>query len=67
MKTKASHFDTNMGGMRLDGFRLVVFFHDTLEQLLINHFGASKKTLFDYQNGKYPKYYIDRFGDIDTN
>jgi len=23
--------------------------------------------LFDYQNGKYPKYYIDRFGDIDTN
>ena len=37
---------------------------NTLEQRLVNHFGASKKTLFDYQNGKYPKYYIDRFGDI---
>jgi hypothetical protein len=37
---------------------------DTLEQQLISHFGKSKKTLFDYQNGKYPKYYIDRFGDI---
>jgi hypothetical protein len=37
---------------------------DTLEQQLISHFGTSKKTLFDYQNGKYPKYYIDKFGDI---
>jgi len=33
----------------------------TLEQQLINHYGTSKKTLFDYKNGKYPKYYIDRF------
>jgi hypothetical protein len=38
----------------------------TLEQQLINHFGASKKTLFDYKTGKNPKYYIDRFGDINS-
>jgi len=36
----------------------------TLEQQLISHYGKSKKTLFDYQNGKYPKYYIDRFENI---
>jgi len=40
---------------------------DTLEQQLISHFGASKKTLFDYSNGKYPKYYIDKFGDMDNS
>jgi len=39
---------------------------DTLEQQLIRHYGASKKTLFDYKDGKYPKYYIDRFGEINT-
>jgi len=37
---------------------------DALEQQLISHYGKSKKTLFDYQNGKYPKYYIDNFEDI---
>ena len=37
---------------------------DALEQQLISHYGKSKKTLFDYQNGKYPKYYIDRFENI---
>jgi hypothetical protein len=34
------------------------------EQTLISHYGSSKKTLFDYLHGKYPKYYIDTFADI---
>jgi hypothetical protein len=34
------------------------------EQTLISHYGPSKKTLFDYPHGKYPKYYIDAFTDI---
>jgi len=37
---------------------------DALEQQLISHYGRSKKTLFDFKNGKYPKFYIDRFADI---
>jgi len=34
------------------------------EQALIAHYGTSKKTMFDYSHGKYPKYYIDTFTDI---
>jgi hypothetical protein len=31
------------------------------EQALIERYGTTKKTLFDYPHGKYPKYYIDKF------
>jgi len=34
------------------------------EQTLISQYGSSKKTMFDYSHGKYPKYYIDTFMDI---
>jgi hypothetical protein len=34
------------------------------EQTLITRYGTTKKTLFDYAHGKYPKYYIDHFTDI---
>jgi hypothetical protein len=34
------------------------------EQTLISQYGPSKKSLFDYVHGKYPKYYIDNFSDI---
>jgi len=34
------------------------------EQTLISLYGSSKKTMFDYLHGKYPKYYIDSFMDI---
>jgi len=33
------------------------------EQTLISQYGTSKKTMFDYSHGKYPKYYIDNFMD----
>ena len=36
----------------------------SFEQALIKQYGTSKKTLFDYAHGKYPKYYIDNFTDI---
>jgi hypothetical protein len=36
----------------------------SFEQALITQYGSSKKTLFDYAHGKYPKYYIDNFSDI---
>ena len=34
------------------------------EQSLISQYNTSKKTMFDYPHGKYPKYYIDTFTDI---
>ena len=34
------------------------------EQTLIAQYGSSKKSLFDYPHGKYPKYYIDTFTDL---
>jgi hypothetical protein len=37
------------------------------EQTLISHYGSTKKTLFDYPHGKFPKYYIDTFADIKHN
>jgi hypothetical protein len=36
----------------------------TFEQTLIEHYGTSKKSLFGYPHGKFPKYYIDTFPDI---
>ena len=36
----------------------------TFEQTLITRYGITKKSLFDYAHGKYPKYYIDHFTDI---
>jgi hypothetical protein len=36
-----------------------------LEQTLITKYGASKKSIFDYPHGKFPKYYIDTFKDIE--
>jgi hypothetical protein len=40
---------------------------NTFEQTLITKYGISKKSLFDYTHGKYPKYYIDTFNDIATD
>jgi len=37
---------------------------NVFEQSLIEHYGKTEKTLFDYTHGKYPKYYIDTFNDI---
>jgi hypothetical protein len=34
------------------------------EQYLISRYGESKKTLFNYPHGKYPRFYIDNFDDI---
>ena len=34
---------------------------ETFEQSLISHYGTTKKSLFDYPQGKFPKYYIDNF------
>ena len=34
------------------------------EQTLQTQYGISKKSLFNYPHGKYPKYYIDTFTDI---
>jgi hypothetical protein len=34
------------------------------EQTLISQYGISKKTMFDYSHGKYPKYDIDNFTDL---
>jgi hypothetical protein len=36
----------------------------SFEQALISRYGQSKKGLFDYAHGKFPKYYIDNFNDI---
>jgi hypothetical protein len=36
----------------------------SFEQTLVARYGKSRKTLFDYSKGKYPKYYIDTFTDV---
>ena len=40
-----------------DEYALEIF-----EQSLISRYGTTKKSLFDYPQGKFPKYYIDNFG-----
>jgi hypothetical protein len=34
------------------------------EQTLTTKYGPQKKSLFDYNHGKFPKYYMDTFADI---
>ena len=36
---------------------------EAFEQTLISKYGKTKKSLFDYPQGKFPKYYIDYFGE----
>ncbi|MDR0444080.1 MAG: hypothetical protein LBH44_11820 [Treponema sp.] len=37
---------------------------NSFEQELVARYGTSKKSLFDYPHGKFPKYYIDHFTDM---
>ena len=34
------------------------------EQSLIARYGTSKRTIYDYAQGKFPKYFIDTFADL---
>ena len=53
------YFDENIktDGSVLSGFK----------QILQAYYGINKKSLFDYDHGKYPRYYIDNFEDLNEN